>query len=561
MGSMTRTTFGDQLQQMWQTRPVRLPRQGPVAGVAAGFGQRYNVDPVLVRVAFVVSTLFGGAGIVLYLLAWLLLNESGDQSSAAESLFGKGHSSQSHTKTVVLVVALAIAVTTVGPIGVGLAGSGMISLALMLAGWWMLFMRCPQPPPGTSMVDGGFADGLFATGYPGAAFPTGPLRAPGYPIPDVGPVYSPYTKLPDAYVPDTPRETAAAAMPDKDVDQPTAVIDAKTEVLEARTSSPQPGTEDETPISLEKATTDPNTVAEPKSLAGPKTPGESASLAEPKTSGEPKTLAEPKSPGELKPPGEPATPGEPKLPADSKTSADLPAHTPSYPTPAAFPGVTPPSWDPLGVAPLAWDLPEPTPARAVVAQPPKRPRSRLTPVVLGLAILAAAGAGAIAAAGAEWMTPGRIAAVALAVIGLGLVLGAFLRRGYGLLVVTAPLAGFVLLASMIGPIEFDRGAMGDHVWTPATMADLQPDYRISMGAGTLDLRSLNLTENRAVNVDVQMGEVRILVPEGMTLRTDCTVNMGDNRCPEGVTGPNTPGAPVLDLNVDIQMGSVEVQRG
>ncbi|MGW4736752.1 PspC domain-containing protein [Nocardia xishanensis] len=517
MGIMTRTTFGDQLQQMWQTRPVRLPRQGPVAGVAAGFGQRYNVDPVLVRVAFVVSTLFGGAGIVLYLLAWLMLNESGDQSSAAESLFGKGNSSQSQTKTVVLIVALAIAVTTVGPIGVGLAGSGMISLALMLAGWWMLFMRCPQPPPGTSAIDGGFADrgftdGLAATGYPGAVFPTGPLRNPGYPVPDVPPVYSPYTKLPDAYVPDTPREPEAettvppAVAPetvslDKGADEPAEVTDAKTEVLEARTSSPQPST------------------------------GDSLSLEKPDA--------------------------EPRAPAEPKTLAEKPAH----PTPAAFPGVTPPSWDPLGVAPLAWDLPEPTPARPVVALPPTRPRSRLTPVVLGLAILAAAGAGALAAAGVEWMTPGRIAAVALAVIGLGLVLGAFLRRGYGLLVVTAPLAGFVLLASMIGPIEFDRGAMGDHVWTPATMADLQQDYKISMGSGTLDLRSLNLTENRTVNLDVHLGEVRILVPENMTVRTDCTVDMGDNMCPRGVTGPNTPGAPVLDLDVDVRMGSVEVQRG
>ncbi|WP_174553378.1 PspC domain-containing protein [Nocardia lijiangensis] len=516
MGNMTRTTFGDQLQQMWQTRPVRLPRQGPIAGVAAGFGQRYNVDPVLVRVAFVVSTLFGGAGIVLYLLAWLLLNESGDQSSAAESLFGKGHSSQSQTKTVVLIVALAIAVTTVGPIGVGLAGSGMISTALLLAGWWMLFMRCPQPPPGTSALDGGFvdsgfADGLAATGYPGAVFPTGPLRTPGYPIPDVPPVYSPYTKLPDSYVPDTPREPETSVLPadasetvslDKDVDRPAEVIDAKTEVLDARTSSPRSNTEDvdAPPLSLDK----------------------------------------------------------PDRPADPKTLAEKPARTPA---PAAFPSVTPPSWDPLGVAPLAWDLPEPAPARPVAVPPPRRPRSRLTPVVIGLAMLAAAGAGAIAAAGADWMTPGRIASAALAVIGLGLVLGAFLRRGYGLLVVTAPLAGFVLLASMIGPIEFDRGAMGEHVWAPATMAELQQDYQISMGSGTLDLRSLNLTENRTVNVDVQMGEARILVPEGMTVRTGCTVTMGENLCPQGVTGPNTPGAPVLDLDVDVHLGSVEVQRG
>ncbi|NUS95024.1 MAG: PspC domain-containing protein, partial [Nocardia sp.] len=57
MGSMTRTSFGEQLQQMWQTRPVRLPRRGPIAGVAAGFGHRYGIDPVLVRVAFVVSTI------------------------------------------------------------------------------------------------------------------------------------------------------------------------------------------------------------------------------------------------------------------------------------------------------------------------------------------------------------------------------------------------------------------------------------------------------------------------------------------------------------------------
>ncbi|WP_324196515.1 PspC domain-containing protein [Nocardia farcinica] len=202
---MTRTTFGDQLQQMWQTRPVRLPRQGPIAGVAAGFGQRYNVDPVLIRVAFVVSSMFGGAGIVLYLFAWLMLSEAGERSSPAESLFGKGHSSQSQTKTVVLIVALAIAVTTVGPIGVGLAGSGMISLALMLAGWWMLFMRCPQPPPGTSLWDAGYPGGT-ATGYPGTAFPTGPMRTTGgFPMAQAThttPMYTPYTKLPDAYIPD-----------------------------------------------------------------------------------------------------------------------------------------------------------------------------------------------------------------------------------------------------------------------------------------------------------------------------------------------------------------------
>ncbi|WP_067512297.1 PspC domain-containing protein [Nocardia puris] len=524
---MTRTSFGEQLQQMWHTRPVRLSRHGPIAGVAAGFGQRYNVDPVLVRVAFVVSTFFGGAGIVLYLLAWLLFNEAGDRSSAAESLFGRGQSSQSQTKTVVLMVALAIALTTVGPIGVGLAGSGMISLALMLAGWWMLFMRCPQPPPGTSAADLGFADGLAATGYPGAVFPTGPVRSAGY-YPDT--MYTPYTKLPDAYVP----------APHVPVDQPTDVL---------RTSSPDASAGSASPASSSQAAA---TVSEAAvSSSSPR----SFPLTEPASAGSSSEFTK-SEPGAA----DPASVASPRSDA-AKAPTSL-TKEPSVDKPVSvFADRTPPSWDPLGVAPLAWDLPEPTPTHTVVAPPPKRPRSRFTPVVLGLAILAAAGAGAIAAAGAEWMTASRIAAVALAVVGFGLVLGAFLRRGYGLLVVTAPLAGFVLLASMVGPIEFDRTTMGEQLWTPATMADLQDEYRVTMGSGTLDLRSLNLTENRAVTVDVHLGEGRVLVPEGMTVRADCTANMGDALCPEGVVGPNTPGAPVLDLDMNVRMGSVEVRHG
>lgn len=194
---MTRTSFGDQLQQMWQTRPTRLPRRGPIAGVAAGFGHRYGVDPVLVRVAFVVSTIFGGAGIVLYLAGWLLFPEPGDRGSMAESLTRKGQDSQNQTKTIVLIVALAIAVSTMGPVGIGLGGSGVIALALMLAGWWMLHMRSPEPPPGTVAPEPLAAPGT--TGYPGAMFPQS--GADPYNSPAAG-VYTPYTKLPDRYIPD-----------------------------------------------------------------------------------------------------------------------------------------------------------------------------------------------------------------------------------------------------------------------------------------------------------------------------------------------------------------------
>jgi phage shock protein PspC (stress-responsive transcriptional regulator) len=62
----------DTLRDFWATRPVRPRRGGKVAGVSAAIGERYGVDPILIRVAFVVGAFYSGAGITLYLLAWLL---------------------------------------------------------------------------------------------------------------------------------------------------------------------------------------------------------------------------------------------------------------------------------------------------------------------------------------------------------------------------------------------------------------------------------------------------------------------------------------------------------
>lgn len=57
------------------TRPQRSRQNRVVAGVAAGTGAWLGVDPVLVRLAFVVLTAAGGAGVVLYAAGWVLLPE------------------------------------------------------------------------------------------------------------------------------------------------------------------------------------------------------------------------------------------------------------------------------------------------------------------------------------------------------------------------------------------------------------------------------------------------------------------------------------------------------
>ena len=48
-----------------------------VAGVAGGLARHLDIDPLIVRVAFVVLTYFGGAGLLLYVACWLLVPEEG----------------------------------------------------------------------------------------------------------------------------------------------------------------------------------------------------------------------------------------------------------------------------------------------------------------------------------------------------------------------------------------------------------------------------------------------------------------------------------------------------
>ena len=48
-----------------------------VAGVAGGIARHLDIDPLIVRVAFVVLSLFGGAGLIVYAACWILLPEDG----------------------------------------------------------------------------------------------------------------------------------------------------------------------------------------------------------------------------------------------------------------------------------------------------------------------------------------------------------------------------------------------------------------------------------------------------------------------------------------------------
>ena len=69
------------------TKRLYRVREGRVvAGVCGGLAAYFGIDPTLVRLAVALFTVFGGAGILLYLCArHLIPEEGGDGSSIAES--------------------------------------------------------------------------------------------------------------------------------------------------------------------------------------------------------------------------------------------------------------------------------------------------------------------------------------------------------------------------------------------------------------------------------------------------------------------------------------------
>ncbi|HEU5265819.1 MAG TPA: PspC domain-containing protein [Jatrophihabitans sp.] len=69
-------------------RRLRRVREGRIgAGVAAGLGEYFGLDPVLFRVLFATSAFFGGAGIIAYLIAWAAIPDESTEHAAVDGWF------------------------------------------------------------------------------------------------------------------------------------------------------------------------------------------------------------------------------------------------------------------------------------------------------------------------------------------------------------------------------------------------------------------------------------------------------------------------------------------
>ncbi|WP_236796742.1 PspC domain-containing protein [Amycolatopsis sp. GM8] len=235
--------------------------------------------------------------------------------------------------------------------------------------------------------------------------------------------------------------------------------------------------------------------------------------------------------------------------------------------------------DPLGAPPLAWDLPDPEPAPSPYAPPPapprrrQRPRSKVGVATFGIALLVAgAGAGA-AAVGIDWFSVPHIIGLVLGVLGVGLVAGAFVRGGRGLIWLAVPLS-IVGIGLTSVPVGDYPGGFGDINAAPTTAAEVQPVYSHTAGNLQLDLTRLDSSTPVTTSVHSGAGQTTITVPPTADVHYSCEIQAGNADClgstSDGVgrpvitgqdNGSDGPGGLQLNLTVTQGAGNIEVRRG
>lgn len=202
--------------------------------------------------------------------------------------------------------------------------------------------------------------------------------------------------------------------------------------------------------------------------------------------------------------------------------------------------------------------------------PEARSRSILGQLTLAATLVALGGLALLDAAGILYPTFTHYVAVALGVVGGGLVVGTLFGRARWLIAIGVLLVPVLFVASVIPRWDFS-GEAGDVRYTVSSAAQVAPEY--SLAAGTLRLDLSDFTPEPGVVTEIEVGvgagEVRIDVPEDVGVAVDASVGigavdiLGDQRAGIGVDMTVAPpsGGVELVLVVEAGFGSIVVREG
>ncbi len=204
------------------------------------------------------------------------------------------------------------------------------------------------------------------------------------------------------------------------------------------------------------------------------------------------------------------------------------AAAPGPPMAPYGPGPVPPV--PYGSGPV----PPAPPRRPIAPRPPRAPRRRGAGFVGALLVsglaLAAYGSALWLHDANNWSGSDEVVALAaaLGVFGAGiLVIGLLGRRATLTAFIAVILAITTWSASVVPNLAFG-GGIGERIWRP-TATDTTERYRLGVGQGELDLTQLpdNPTTPREIDAGVGIGELRIRIPQNLTVEVRSSVGAGD----------------------------------
>jgi hypothetical protein len=178
-------------------------------------------------------------------------------------------------------------------------------------------------------------------------------------------------------------------------------------------------------------------------------------------------------------------------------------------------------------APLAAPVVAAAPLEAPAAKAPPGPRSPLAWYIVGAQLHAVGLLAVFSQVAGIDVAPGQFFGVALAVLGIGLVVGAWWGRARILILLALLLMPLAVTASFItAPLE---GGIGDHRYTPVTAAEVRDEYRSMGGRVILDLTDLQ-TSPRTIHIaaSVAVGQLVVILPEGASFELRTRVGAGDS---------------------------------
>lgn len=248
--------------------------------------------------------------------------------------------------------------------------------------------------------------------------------------------------------------------------------------------------------------------------------------------------------------------------SNTDTTRFEPGQQPSQ-QPGQQPGQPPPAW---------------MPPRPPAYVPPPRPRR--TGMVLfwpTLALIAIAlGTLGIFDTSSE-VTISAYAALAVAITGVMLLVGAFVGRPGGLIALGLASTLALVVTSIVG-VANDGASVSNRELrvVPTTAATVASDYHVTTGSITLDLtevRDVAALDGRSIDVSLNAGDVLVVVPREMNVHVDAEIrfagqiNVGDmerggfsQSVDTTLIGSAQPNAPTLDLELDARVGQITVEQ-